>query len=225
MTRPRRIAVYDLTDFFTSAVFRELDEPVECSVVQTERDLYRTAAETAPHVVLLDVTSFGQRAPAVVSRLKQEAPHAAICVISDLPDPRLAGQLLSLGLGCLLPRSRLDIAGYVLALQAALNGTGTVAVGAELLLEAFQRGHITAATRIPDTMSDTEESLRSILRQLVCGETQPATAAQLHVKARTVQRRLERAKTRARARSLLELAIFAERLGWFDDLELPPRPS
>lgn len=216
--------VYDLTDFFTSALAGALSEPVEFRVALTERDLYRLARDTEPGIVLLDVESFGPRAVSVVSHLMQEAPRAAICVVSDLVDPLVAGQLLAMGLGCLLPRSRMNIASYVLALQAAFERAGTVTVGTQLLAGMLQASHMEAATRVPDSLAEVDEQLCAILHELVRGGTQPAAAARLHLKPRTIQRRLEHAKTRARARSLLELVIFAERLRCFDDLELPEPP-
>lgn len=211
-------AILDLTDFLIESA-RSAGEPVGFESVRNAADLLPFVVRRRPAIVLLDPRSL--KAPgAFVAEVVAGAPGAAIGVITDISDPFELRAMLRAPVRCLLRRTGLTVPRYPGALRALRTGADTLMIDREiedLLLDDARS--LRARLPVPP-FTPAPEDLEA-LKHAIRGVKQAEGAAQLFDGRTKYQSRLRNLRRRLRARSTEEAVLFAERMGWLDDLELP----
>lgn len=210
--------LFDLTDFLIESAGNR-EEPVDFTVAPEAGDLVAPVTRRRPAIVLLDPRSL-EKPGAFIGTLAGLAPATSIGVVTDLADPRELRTMLRAPVRCLLRRTQMNVHPYISALRALRSGSDTLITDPEteeLLLNDARSLRARIAVPAFTPSRDDLEALKHAIR----GLKQDEAAAQLFDGRTKYQSRLRSLRTRLHARSTAEAALFAERLGWLDDLELP----
>jgi two-component system, NarL family, response regulator NreC len=145
------------------------------------RDAVFETRSLQPDVIVLDVVMPGESGIEVLPRLRHEAPHVKVLVLSMQDDPRYVREAFAQGAN-----------GYVLKEAADAEVVGAVreiAAGGEYVHPALGARMVAAeaharAAAAADPLSDRE---REVLRLLALGHTNQEIAKQLYISVRTAE--------------------------------------
>jgi two-component system, NarL family, response regulator NreC len=145
------------------------------------RDAVFETRSLQPDVIVLDVVMPGESGIEVLPKLRHEAPHVKVLVLSMQDDPRYVREAFAQGAN-----------GYVLKEAADAEVVGAVreiAAGGEYVHPALGARMVAAeaharAAAAADPLSDRE---REVLRLLALGHTNQEIAKQLYISVRTAE--------------------------------------
>lgn len=157
---------------------------------------------------------------AFVSAMAGLAPATAIGVFTDIADPRELRAMVRAPVRCLLRRTHMTVHRYIGALRALRTGSDTLITDPETEDLLLNDGRSLQA-RVPVPAFTPSRDDLEALKHAIRGVRQDEGAAQLFDGRTKYQSRLRNLRRRLRARSTEEAVLFAERMGWLDDLELP----
>jgi len=180
------------------------------ALAATGEEALRLTLEHRPHVVLLDIRMPGLDGLQVLERLRDQAPHVAVILLTTYDNPTYLSRALALGAAGYLTKDA-DPQSIPLAVRAAVQGQAVL--NQAVLRRTWQDSRPLAPAETDAQLEElTEQELR-VLRLLARGLSNQEIAARLHISLNTVKTHLKHIFAKLGVSDRTQAAVWAWRRG------------
>jgi len=180
------------------------------ALAATGPEALRLSLEHEPHVVLLDIRMPGLDGLQVLERLREQAPHVAVILLTTYDNPTYLNRALALGAVGYLTKDA-DPQTIPLAVRAAVQGQA-------VLNQTVLRRTLEDARTLPTADEDPRwaaltDQERRVLRLVARGLNNQEIAARLHISLNTVKTHLKHIFAKLDVSDRTQAAVWAWRRG------------
>ena len=221
--KPIRVLIADDHAVLRAGLTLLLDAQSDMEVVGEAAngpDTVRRAQETAPHVVLLDLSMPGARSTPTIEELVRLAPGSRVLVLTMHDDPAYLRAALQAGASGYIVKKAADVE-LLTAIRAVHNGRTFVDLTRpdSAPLQDFRRApRLSPANGQPKPLSRREAE---VLRLLAQGHTNHEAADHLALSVKTIETHRKRLSDKLGLKSRAQLFRFAVEVGLLDSVKAP----